>query len=182
MCCSANYAEAQQVPGLREQTSGGTNVQPADHVSTLAIAVRARQIVKGLPDSLIVTLTNVGKSPMELPEPDRCGNVPDGTVNLRMRFTAAPDNHAQMHGSGCFNDFGRSPLAERRKQWKRLLPGEHLDTWVLVESQGPGRYTLWIEYTPPYLSAEERQALMAEGVLFPDKKLTSGAADFVEVP
>jgi hypothetical protein len=57
-----------------------------------------------------------------------------------------------------------------------------MDAWVPVDSMGPGPYTFWIEYTPPYLSPEDRQALTAEGVLFPDTKLASPKLEFAQSP
>jgi hypothetical protein len=130
----------------------------------------------GFPEAFSFLLVNTSTHDVLLPAPSiECEDpTGDGSLRLHVEFTPL-DPHQARSGSGCSNErMDHRPIFDRIKSWKTLHPGESLSLTasrerLLYRNDGPGKYEFWAYYFPPAMEPDERQALLAKGIKFPQE-------------
>jgi hypothetical protein len=147
------------------------------------LQLRPDSIVDGVPQGFTFWLMNTSSHDVRVPTPGIECSFVDGTIWLRLDFTAFGDAEIR-EGGGCAGDtMGRPPILERAKTWTLFHPGQSV-SWSATrerlhyDNRQPGIYEFWAEYSPPSIDAPDREKLRAAGIDYPQVKLASGHIAF----
>ena len=111
------------------------------------------------------------------------GDVPHGTVWLRLNFVPLKRGVLPELQAGGINDFFYQPILERVKGWKVLGPGESLNLATISDrilAQDAGSYDYWAYYYPPGMTKGDEEVLQKTGIDYPKKELGSAHVKFVK--
>jgi hypothetical protein len=145
------------------------SLEPLASGGGMEIQLEPLAVQDGLPMRFAVLLVNISGHELRLPQPYlECADSISGFIFLRARYAPTdPSKHAL--GRGCVADELRRPIAERVKNWKTLKAGESLRfemnlTDAVPDAPGAGSYTIWADFTPAWVSAEDLQTLHRDGL------------------
>lgn len=136
-----------------------------------------------LPMWFVIRLTNVSHHDLRLPKPAlECGDVANGSVYLHGRFLPSQSS-GPLTGSGCVADSFHVPILDQLKRWNTLAAGESLRfdielTRVVPNAPAAGTYTIWADYTPPYVSPAELKLLDQNGIAVPTSSLATTPVEY----
>lgn len=153
--------------------------------TALTLHLEAQDVTNGFPQGFVYIFQNNSQHDVLIPEPStNCGS--SDSVWLRMHVELFQPPKWPRYGHSCAADTWKPlPILERIHRWKRIAPGESLavpaDRRRLYWNEIlPGRYDVWAEYQPPHVSPEDRNQLLAAGIYYSDKSLSSNHVQFVK--
>ncbi|MEO8736761.1 MAG: hypothetical protein ABI380_09500 [Edaphobacter sp.] len=113
------------------------------------------------------------------------GDVPHGTIWLRLNFVPLIPGMPPSPRLGGINDYRYQPILARVQTWKVLRPGESLIVGTVndrVIAGKAGTYDYWADYYPPGMSKVDEELLQKAGIDFPKATLESTHVKFVKKP
>ena len=138
---------------------------------------------EGYPAILQITLKNVGDVTLDLPW-EKAPCLPDGGVEVQSKWTASDPNNPMGSGGGSGCGVAHSPsLSERIKtRWIRLRPGESFISSENFRSHyrglEPGTVEYWVDFSPPFLTAQELAESVKAGYVIPTEILQTPHRSF----
>ncbi len=149
----------------------------------LELRLQPGSVDKKIPQAFTVQLVNGTDHDVRVPTPSLdCGDVPHGTVWLRLAFKPFTPGAARLD-HGCATDFIYSPVSDVIKSWKVLRPGESVTLVTIndrVLAHEAGSYDYWVHYEPPGMPEADQEWLRTAGIDYPKGELDSAHVKFVK--
>jgi hypothetical protein len=150
----------------------------------LELRLEAQSAQRNIPEAFTILIVNKADHEVRLPIPSvGSGDVPHGTVWLRVNFVPQKGGTLPEPQVGGIKDFFYQPIVERIKGWKVLRPGESLTLATIndrVLAPEAGSYDYWAHYYPPGMSEADQEWLRKAGIEYPKEELDSAHVKFVK--
>jgi hypothetical protein len=148
------------------------------------LQLRPDSITDGVPQGFTFSLVNTSGHDVRVPSPAiECEDSFNGAISLQLNFEPFRDGD-EIERGGCAHDtMATPPILDRAKTWTLVHAGQKL-SWsatrerLQYDSNEPGIYEFWAEYSPPAIDPPDGEKLRKSGIDFPHVKLASGHIAF----